>query len=59
LNPYVVFLMYLMAILGFVGLTLLLNRLLGPQPVSSATKLEPYECGATPVIKLNVKAVQI
>ena len=31
-NPYVVFLMYLMAILGFVALTLLLNRVLGPKP---------------------------
>jgi NADH-quinone oxidoreductase subunit A len=58
-NPYVVFLMYLMAILGFVGLTLLLNRALGPKPVSSATKLEPFECGATPVSTLNVKAVPI
>jgi NADH-quinone oxidoreductase subunit A len=59
MNPYVVFLMYLMAILGFVGVTLLLNRLLGPKPVASATKLEPFECGATPVSTLNVKAVPI
>jgi len=58
-NPYVVFLMYLMAILGFVALTLLLNRALGPKPVASALKLEPFECGATPVSTLNVKAVPI
>jgi NADH-quinone oxidoreductase subunit A len=58
-NPYVVFLMYLMAILGFVALTLLLNRVLGPKPVASAVKLEPFECGATPVTTLNVKAVPI
>jgi len=38
MNPYVVFLLYLAAILGFVGLTLLLNRMLGPKPVSSAVK---------------------
>jgi NADH-quinone oxidoreductase subunit A len=59
MNPYVIFLMYLMAILGFVAFTLLLNRVLGPKPVDSATKLEPFECGATPVTTLNVKAVPI
>jgi NADH-quinone oxidoreductase subunit A len=59
MNPYVVFLLYLMAILGFVALTLLLNRVLGPKPVASAVKLEPFECGATPVSTLNVKAVPI
>ena len=59
MSPYVVFLLYLSAILGFVGLTLLLNSLLGPKPQYSATKLEPFECGATPVTTLNVKAVPI
>jgi NADH-quinone oxidoreductase subunit A len=58
-NPYVVFLLYLTAILGFVALTLLLNRVLGPKPVASAIKLEPFECGATPVSAVNVKAVPI
>jgi NADH-quinone oxidoreductase subunit A len=58
-NPYVVFLMYLMAILSFVGITLLLNAVLGPKPKPSAIKLEPFECGATPVSTLNVKAVPI
>src|SRR5688572_28283405 len=58
-NPYVVFLLYLMVILGFVAVTLLLNGLLGPKPVASAVKLEPFECGATPVSTLNVKAVPI
>jgi NADH-quinone oxidoreductase subunit A len=57
MNPYVVFLLYLLAILGFVGVTLVLNRLLGPKPVPSEVKLEPFECGATPVDPLNVKAV--
>jgi NADH-quinone oxidoreductase subunit A len=59
MNPYVVFLLYLFAILGFVAVTLLLNRLLGPKPIASATKLEPFECGATPVDTQNVKAVPI
>jgi NADH-quinone oxidoreductase subunit A len=59
MNPYVIFLMYLMAILGFVAITLLLNAVLGPKPVASAVKLEPFECGATPVSTLNVKAVPV
>ena len=59
MNPYAVFLLYLLAILGFVAVTLLLNRLLGPKPVSSALKLEPFECGATPVDVQNVKATPI
>ena len=59
MNAYVVFLLYLSAILGFVALTLLLNKLLGPKPANTPTKLEPFECGATPVSTLNVKAVPI
>jgi NADH-quinone oxidoreductase subunit A len=59
MNPYVVFLLYLAAILGFVALTLLLNRVLGPKPQASPVKLEAFECGATPVGTLNVKAVPI
>jgi NADH-quinone oxidoreductase subunit A len=59
MNAYVVFLLYLFAILGFVAVTLFLNRMLGPKPVSSAMKLEPFECGATPVDVRNVKAVPI
>jgi NADH-quinone oxidoreductase subunit A len=59
MNPYVVFLLYMLAILGFVFVTLLMNRFLGPKPDASATKLEPFECGATPVDTLNVKAVPI
>jgi NADH-quinone oxidoreductase subunit A len=58
-NPYVVFLLYLLAILSFVAITLALNGVLGPKPVASALKLEPFECGATPVSTLNVKAVPI
>ena len=59
MNPYVVFLLYLMAILGFVGITLLMNHVLGPKPVATAMKLEPFECGAIPVDTRNVKAVPI
>jgi NADH-quinone oxidoreductase subunit A len=59
MNPYVVFLLYLMAILSFVGITLLMNSVLGPKPIASALKMEPFECGATPISTLNVKAVPI
>ena len=59
MSPYVAFILYLVAILGFVAVTLLMNRLLGPKPASSAMKLEPFECGATPVDVRNVKAVPI
>ena len=59
MNPYVAFLLYLAAILGFVFVTLLLNRLLGPKPIASAMKLEPFECGAQPVDVLNVRAIPV
>jgi NADH-quinone oxidoreductase subunit A len=47
MNPYVVFLLYLIAILGFVGVMLLANKFLGPKPAMTALKREPFECGAT------------
>ena len=59
MNPYGAFILYLMGILSFVAVTLLLNRLLGPKPIASAIKLEPFECGATPIDTRNVKAVPI
>ena len=59
MNPYVVFLMYLLAILGFVFVTLVMNRYLGPKPRPSALKLEPFECGATPVETHNTRAVPV
>jgi len=58
-NPYAIFLLYLLAILGFVAVTLLMNRVLGPKPVASAMKLDPFECGAEPVDRMNVKAVPV
>src|SRR5450631_2080694 len=59
MNPSSIFLIYLVAVVGFVALTLALNSVLWPKPVASAVKLEPFECGATPVSTLNVKAVPI
>lgn len=59
MTPYLTFLLYLTAIVGFVGLALSLNAILGPKPIDSSTKLEPFECGATVVDVINVKAVPI
>jgi NADH-quinone oxidoreductase subunit A len=59
MSPYAIFLLYALAILGFVASTLLMNRFLGPQPVPTPLKLEPFECGATPVDTRNVKAMPI
>jgi len=58
-NPYLAFVLYLVAILGFVAITLLLNRVLGPKPKASAHKLEPFECGAEPIDPVNVRAVPV
>jgi NADH-quinone oxidoreductase subunit A len=58
-TPYAVFLLYMTAILGFVAVMLLANKLLGPKPRAGDIKLEPFECGATPIETLNVKAVPI
>jgi len=58
-NPYLSFLVYLLAILGFVALTLWLNRVIGPKPVPTPLKLEPFECGATPIQHDNMRAVPV
>ena len=59
MNAYLSFLLYLVAIIGFVALTLWLNRVLGPKPEPTALKLEPFECGATPIDTDNMKAVPV
>ena len=57
MSSYLTFGLWFAAILGFVGITLLMNRYLGPQPLASKVKLEPFECGASPGDFVNVKAV--
>ena len=59
MNPYIIFLLYMVAIVAFVGLVLGLNALLGPKPHNSAIKMEPFECGVMPAEAVNVKAVPI
>jgi NADH-quinone oxidoreductase subunit A len=59
MNAYLSFFLYLLAILGFVALTLWLNKVVGPKPAPTAMKLEPFECGATPIEHVNVKAIPV
>jgi NADH-quinone oxidoreductase subunit A len=59
MNPYTAFLLYLGAILSFVGVTLLMNRYLGPKPAATPDKLDPFECGATPVDVRNVRPITV
>jgi NADH-quinone oxidoreductase subunit A len=59
MNPYAALLLYSMAAIGLVGLILGLNALLGPRPAATAAKLEPFECGATPVQSRNVRPLSI
>jgi NADH-quinone oxidoreductase subunit A len=58
-NAYASFLLYLFAIAAFVALTLWLNSVLGPKPEPTALKLEPFECGATPVQTDNTRSVPV
>jgi NADH-quinone oxidoreductase subunit A len=59
MSAYAAFALYLIAILGFVGLMLAANRFLGPRPAASPVKLEPFECGAAPIDQRNVRAVPV
>ena len=59
MNAYIALLLYLLAILGFVFITLVMNRYLGPKPAATALKMEPFECGATAIDDRNTKAVPI
>ena len=59
MTPYVSFVVYFVAILGFVAVALLLNRVLGPKPKRSELKQEPFECGATPPDPVNVRRIPV
>ena len=59
MTAYLSFLVYLLAILGFVALTLWLNKVLGPKPEPTPLKLEPFECGATAIETDNMRAVPV
>ena len=59
MSPFVSFLLYILAVLAFVGASLGLNKLLGPKPARTAVKQEPFECGATPAEAVNVKPISV
>jgi NADH-quinone oxidoreductase subunit A len=59
MNAYLSFFVYLLAILGFVAVTLWMNAVLGPKPEPTPLKLEPFECGAVAIEQDNVKAVPV
>jgi NADH-quinone oxidoreductase subunit A len=59
MNPYLAFLIYLLSVIGIAAMMLAMNRMLGPKPEPTALKLEPFECGATAIETVNVKAVPV
>lgn len=59
MNTYGYLLIFLLATLGVVGLTLGLNALLGPRVTPNAAKLEPFECGSPPIQSRNVRRLSI
>jgi NADH-quinone oxidoreductase subunit A len=59
MNAYLAFLIYLLAVAGILALMLGLNRALGPKPAPNALKLEPFECGATPLESGAAKALPV
>lgn len=59
MNPYAHLLIYLIVAVGVVGMVVGLNALLGPRVTASAAKLEPFECGAQPMQKRNVRPLSL
>ena len=59
MNPYALFLLFLILAVGVIGLVVGLNALLGPRVTASAAKMEPFECGARPLQQRNVRRLSI
>ena len=59
MNPYAIFLVFMLVSIAVVGLTLGLNALLGPRVAPNPAKLEPFECGAEPIQPRNVRKLSI
>ena len=59
MSAYALFFLYLLAAVGLVGLIVALNAWLGPRPVATPAKLEPFECGAEPIQHRNVRPLSI
>src|SRR6266567_2055219 len=58
MNPYIAVLLVIVVALGISCAMMVLSRLLGPRH-PSAVKLQPYECGITPIggarVRFSVK----
>lgn len=59
MSSYAILFVYILVTVGVVGLVVGLNALLGPRVVNSAAKMEPFECGATPIQQRNVRPLSI
>jgi NADH-quinone oxidoreductase subunit A len=59
MSPYLLFLIFLLASVGVIGLVVGLNALLGPRVVNSAAKMDPFECGTRPMQQRNVRPMSI
>src|SRR5690242_3240393 len=59
MSPYLIFLVFIVAALGFVGLIYALNALLGPKSIQTPVKMEPFECGSRPLQQRNVRPLSI
>ena len=59
MNPYTLFLIFLLLTMAVVGAVVGLNALLGPRVAASAVKMEPFECGTRPMQTRNVRPLSI
>lgn len=59
MNAYALFFLYLLVSVAVVGAIVGLNALLGPRVRASAVKMEPFECGAAPLQKRNVRPLAL
>jgi NADH-quinone oxidoreductase subunit A len=60
MTPYATLLLFIAAAVGLVALIVGLNALLGPRPLAPAPdKLDPFECGAQPLQRANVRPLSI
>jgi NADH-quinone oxidoreductase subunit A len=59
MNPYLLFLIFLLVTVAVIGAVVGLNALLGPRTVSNSVKMEPFECGVRPMQTRNVRPLSI
>jgi NADH-quinone oxidoreductase subunit A len=59
MSAYAVFFVFLLLVVGVVGLIVALNALLGPRVSSNPVKAQPFECGSEPLQQRNVRPLSI